>query len=265
MKQITTLCFFIFFITHPIFAQRGKDSNQQTSPTATPLGAFAGYFDSGMVPKERFTLDLPATGVDYGLSENFTVGTNAALVTLTTFTIQPFLYLKARYRFFSNKNLSSVITGYGGYVYLSPQNENLKTTISYYNFTSNTSYNFNPYNVLTFHLTALNFNLQRGDVQDLKYFKLSLDTVAVGLGYQFFFNDTFGLEGQFLYAPFLRISYDDPGQQSSLDFTTSSNAIPYFTRFMVNIKTGKESNLNLGVWNLNDIIFAPWLGWQVLF
>ncbi|WGL60118.1 hypothetical protein QEJ31_00685 [Pigmentibacter sp. JX0631] len=265
MKQLNRFCFFILFISYSAFAQRGKDSIQQSAPTATPLSMFAGYFDTGMVPKNRFTFDLPLTGVDYGVSENFTLGANSALGVLTLFTLQPFLYLKARYRFFSNKDISSVITGYASYVYLSPQGNNLKTTLSYYNFTNNTSYFFNSYNILTFHLTALNLNLQSGEPQDLKYYKLSVSTVAFGFGYQLFFNDYIGIEGQFLYAPFFRIGYDDPGQQISLDYTAGSNSIPYFGRFLMNIKTGKESNLNFGFFNLSDLIYGPWLGWQVLF
>lgn len=265
MKQIKAICFFILFITYPVFAQRGKDSIQQSAPISTPLSFFAGYFDTGMVPKDRYTLDLPLTGFDYGVTENFTIGSNAVMSIFATYALQPFIYLKARYRFFSTKNISSVITGYGSYIYLSPQGNNLKTTISYYNFTNNTSYFFNPHNILTFHLTALSLNLQSGEAQDLKYYKLSVNTIAVGLGYQFFFNETFGFEGQFLYAPYFRISFDDPSQQSSLDYTTGSNSIPYFARFLVNIKTGNESNLNFGIWNLSDILYGPWIGWQVLF
>ena len=265
MKQFIPLCFFIWIITLPAFAQRGGDSIQQVPPPTTPLSSFAGYFDTGMVPKNRITLDLPLTGIDYGVSDDFTIGTNSLSSILTTVTIQPFLYLKARYRFFSNKNLSSVITGYGGYFNFASQNNTPQNTTWLLNFTSNTSYFINNNNILNFHVTALKFSTQTGDPNDTKYLKISLDTIAFGAGYQTFFTEDFGIEGQFLYSPYFNLSYDDPSQQASLNLNTTNNSIPFFIRILANYKTGEESNLSFGYWNLNNLVSGPWLGWQVLF
>ena len=218
-----------------------------------------------MVPANRFTLDLPLTGVDYGVTDNFTIGSNTVSSVLTTITFQPFLYLKARYRFFSNKNISSVITVYGGYFNSPSQNNNPQMTSWLLNFTNNTSYFFNNNNILTFHLTALDFGAQIADPTDTKYFKLTLNTIAFGLGYQTFFTDSFGIEGQALYAPYFNLTYENPAQQVSLGLNTNKNSIPFFIRILMNYKTGKESNLSLGYWNFNDMVAGPWLGWQVLF
>ena len=73
-----------------------------------------------------------------------------------------------------------------------------------------------------------------------------MNAIAFGLGYQTFLTDRFGIEGQFLYSPYFSISYDDPGQQTSLDFNTNTQSIPFFVRILLNYKTGKESNLNFG-------------------
>lgn len=265
MKQFALFCFFTFTISFSAYAQRGNDFIQQSPPPVTPLGSFAGYFDSGMVPENRFTLDLPLTGVDYGLTNNLTIGSNTVTSLFTALTFQPFLYLKARYRFFSNKSISSVITGYGGYFVFPSQDNSPQNTTSLLNFTNNTSYFFKPNHILTFHFNALTFSTQSGDSSDKKYFKLSLNTVAFGLGYQSFLTENFGLEGQFLYLPYFSISYDDPAQQSSLDLNSNAQSIPFFVRILMNYKTGKESNLNLGYWNLSNLVYGPWLGWQVLF
>ncbi len=265
MKQVTLLCFLTFFITFSAHAQRGSDFIEQTPPVETPLGFFSGYFDTGMVPENRFTFDLPLTGFDYGITDNFTIGTNTASTLVTSFTFNPFLFLKARYRFFSNKSISSVITGYLGYFLIPSSSSTPENTTWLINFTNNTSYFFNSNNILTFHFNTLNFSSQNGDSSDKKYFKLSLNSIAFGLGYQTFFTDRFGIEGQFLYSPYFSISYDDPGQQTSLDFNTNSQSIPFFVRILLNYKTGKESNLNFGYWNFTNLVSGPWLGWQVLF
>lgn len=251
--------------TPSAFAQRGGDSIQQSTPPSTPLGFFASYFDTGMVPVNRFTLDLPLTGVDYGVTKDFTLGTNIVSSVLTTITFQPFLYFKARYRFFSNNKVSSVITGYGGYFHLSFQNNSPQSTTWLLNFTNNTSYFFNNNNILNFHITELKFNTQIGNTSDTKYLKISLDTIAFGLGYQIFFTDSFGLDGQFLYSPYFSFSNENIGEQSSLNLNTTDNSVPFFVRILMNYKTGKESNLSLGYWNLNNLVSGPWLGWQVLF
>ncbi len=265
MKQFIPLCFFILIITFSAFGQRGGDSIQQSPPPTTPLSSFAGYFDTGMLPKNRYTFDLPLTGFDHGVSENLTIGTNSVSSILATITLQPFLYLKSRYRFFSNNKVSSVITGYGGYFYFPTQNKNPQNTTWLLNFTNNTSYFINNNNILNFHLTALKFSTQTGDPNDTKYLKISLNTIAFGLGYQTFFTDDFGIEGEFLYSPYFSLSYDQPSQQASLNLNSTNKSIPFFIRILANYKTGKESNLSFGFWNFNDIISSPWLGWQVLF
>ncbi|APJ03978.1 hypothetical protein AXG55_08680 [Silvanigrella aquatica] len=131
--------------------------------------------------------------------------------------------------------------------------------------TTNTSYFFNDKNILTFHTTALKFNWQTGDPTDIKYYKIALDTFALGLGYQIFFTDDFGIEAQGLYSPYFNLIFDNPTQQISLNLNSTENSIPYFFRILVNYKTGNESNLSAGIWNFNDIVSGPWLGWQVLF
>jgi hypothetical protein len=252
-------------ITFSAFAQRGENSSQQNPPPITPLSSFAGYFDTGMLPTNRFSFDLPFTGFDYGVTENFTIGTNSVSSIIASLTLQPLLYLKTRYRFFSNKKLSSVLTGYGGYFYFPSQN-NYPQNISWFlNFTNNTSYFINKNNILNFHLTALKFSAQTGDPNDKKYLKISLDTIALGVGYQTFFTNDFGIEGQLLYSPYFNLSFDNPSQQSSLNLNTTNNAIPFFIRILANYKTGEESNLTFGYWNLNNLVAGPWLGWQVLF
>jgi len=265
LKRIILFCFFISLTSQHTYAQRGGSTLEQSPPTSSPLDFFSGYFDTGMVPKKRFTLDLLLTAVDYGVTEDLTIGTNSASSILTLLTFQPYLFLKARYRFFSNKNISSVITGYSGYFNFPSQNQEPEIKSCFFNMTNNTSYFINNKNILNFHITALKFSLKAGDESDLKYYKITLDTVAFGLGYQSFFTDNFGLEGQFLYSPYFNLVFDNPNQQTSFNLNTSSNSLPFFFRILINYKTGQESNLSLGIWNLNDLISGPWLGWQVLF
>lgn len=265
MKQFILFCFFIWIISLPVFAQRGGDSAQQSAAIKTPLSFFAGYFDTGMVPTGSLTFDLPFMGVDYGVSENFTIGTNTLSSALAVFTLSPYLYLKARYRFFSAPTVSSVITGYGGYFNFPSQNNNPQFTAWFLNFTNNTSFFINKNNILNFHLTALKFNAQNGDPTDTKYLKLNLTTLALGLGYQTFFTENFGIEGQFLYSPYFSFSHEDAGQSTTLNLNTTDTSFPYFARILINYKTGKDSNLNFGYWSLSSLISGPWLGWQVLF
>src|ERR1700722_713966 len=113
-----------FFVQSPAFADRGYV--EQTEPVIPPTLNCPGYFDTNVVPKNKFSIDLPLASLNFGASENFTVGLNLPLIFYMTNTWKPAFALDARYRFFSNKKLSSTLSGLGGYFSYEDSSEDIK-------------------------------------------------------------------------------------------------------------------------------------------
>ncbi|KAB8033297.1 hypothetical protein [Fluviispira multicolorata] len=263
MKKIFLYCFLICHTPFFSYAQRGALDTQQKSPIETPLSHFPSYFDAGMTPPKKVVFDIPTFQLDYGVTEHFSLGTNGLTLLLAAFTLQPTAILKARYRFFSSHNVSSVITGYLGYLNLTTNNAPANN-IWLYSGTNNTSYFFDEYNVLNFHTTALSFHSQTGNPSNLKYSKIGVETLAFGVNYLHFFSESYSAEGLIVVPAYLNLEIDNPESNSSITFTNSTVKFPFFFRFLFNWKTGPESVLSGGYWNFSNQFYGPWLSWTFI-
>lgn len=97
------------------YAQRGKPSPRNELKTKTASDGFSGFFDANMTPKGHLNFDFPTFAVDYGLSPDLTIGSNA-LNALSLSGPAKFLSGKIRYRLFSTEEDSAALTVYAGHL-----------------------------------------------------------------------------------------------------------------------------------------------------
>ena len=100
-------------------AQRGKSVNEEVSNNRTPSYGLPGFFDTEVVQKNNFTLEIPTFAIDYGVTDRFTVGLNAITPLTTTLYLSsressgsPVLLLKTRYRIFTTHGWESTLTAH---------------------------------------------------------------------------------------------------------------------------------------------------------
>jgi len=106
----------------PVFdahAQRGLMLPDQVQRSESPSAGIAGFFDTNTTTERHITADLPTSAIDFGLTPNVTIGTNAltllGLTAVATQTIKmsvPPLLAKLRYRVFAHNDWSGAATGY---------------------------------------------------------------------------------------------------------------------------------------------------------
>ena len=98
------------------WAQRGGEYDVYTTPPSGPSRGFLGFFDSDQLAKGTFTGELPSFSVDYGVTNRWSIGTNALSVLGVVLGANN-LFLKSRYIFYSDGKVVSSLTGYFGTVW----------------------------------------------------------------------------------------------------------------------------------------------------
>jgi hypothetical protein len=206
------------------FGQRGTISTAQAPET--PLSGFPGVFDTFTAPKgaivgQATTLLLPVfpligIPVDYGVTENFTLGTNALFPVLWSTGSKAF-GAKARYRIVPHERFSLAITGYGYWfgggsgtesskVKESAGSGNLFATFA----TLNASFFLSERTWFNAHLSRLSMTSLKGEPKDSTYQKSDSALVLLGLGAEHFFSSWFGLRALAV-APLYLASEADSG------------------------------------------------------
>jgi len=272
-KYLKYLLLFLinFTINTNVFAQRGPQSKDSDSSFSDIFPLVPGYFDTQVAPKNKFTFDMPLMGLFYGITDDLTIGTNSVGVLTSLFSLQPALSFTIRYRFYSSKKISATVTGYTGLMSFPTVSQDLGIWARFGNATLNFAYLLNKNNLLYFNMTAMTFCFQRGSARDTNFSKMDITAKGGGLGYSHFFTDSFGIEMQSLVLPFFQYQNEDVTQIVS--FRVSQNKrtqYPFFVGVFGNYKTGPQSVLSFGLWNLDGLttqswsVTAPWLGWHVV-
>ena len=263
----------VLIFSSQAFAYRGQGYSEQTLPPQKFTSFSPGYFDTNLAPKGRLLGELPTFAMDYGLTENLTIGTSALPMLATSFG-KPVVYLKMRYRFFSNRRVSSAITGYGSGFWFSdsmdmPNTSNaLSTRGGFLGLTSNTSIYLKNNHVLTFHLTAFRFRISEVDLQRDLTTDFNIYALAPGVGYQYFPLSWLGLEANLLFPLAFHTFTDSPVSLIKNDLLSGmSDPIPY--RVMLTLMTGSKSMLSIGalgvIADVTPLAFLPFLTWSILF
>lgn len=109
----------IFAKSKIVHAQRGKSVDEEVSHNRTPSHGLPGFFDTEVVQRNNFTLEIPTFAIDYGATDRLTVGLNAITPLTTALYLSsressgsPVLLLKTRYRIFTTHGWKSTLTAH---------------------------------------------------------------------------------------------------------------------------------------------------------
>lgn len=103
-------------------AQRGQAFVEQAAAPRTSTSGFPGLFDTEQVARGDLVADLPLLSIDYGVTDNLSVGTYA-LALLPLLGGKPSVLGKLRYRLYSDGRVVSVLDAMAGYVSLASEGE----------------------------------------------------------------------------------------------------------------------------------------------
>jgi hypothetical protein len=121
LSVVAPVMFFLFTALSPMHAQaqRGISIPADATGQNSPSSGIPNLFDTATAKKNHIVADLPTFAVDYGLSERFTLGTNA-LSALSVFVwatskndvVAPVPVVKLRYKLINASNWAAAVTGY---------------------------------------------------------------------------------------------------------------------------------------------------------
>ena len=176
---------------HTAFAQRGMTS--ESSLPRTRLTGFPGMFDTFVPDKGRWvtqvstvaTLAFTGAPVDYGLTENMSVGTNA-LVPLLWLAKTPGMIAKVRYSKPILHDLALAFTGYGLYLPTTAKDGKSSAIDLISMATINSSYFFTERNWLNLNVSYFSMWHGQGEVGAADFERSSSAVAFAALGYQHF-------------------------------------------------------------------------------
>lgn len=264
MIKIFLYFFLSTSLSFQVFADRGNI--EQTEPLPVPTQFFPGYFDTNIVPDRKIRLSLPLGSFEFGGTENFTIGVNLPLILYMINTWRPAFMLSARYRFFSNKNLSSTFSAYGGYFNF----ENSKDDISIYfiNATYNNSITLTKKQILFTQVNALKSYYKNKDPDSAKFETKNLNTMAIALGHYYIFNQKWSLQNIFAVPILFNFNEEDQNSSGTITFKHIQN-YPVFYRLLFAWRVTPNSLITFGGFLLAQsdigVIGLPWIDWSVLF
>lgn len=251
MKCLKYYALFVSLIslTHlsPTYAYRGQEFSSQVEPPSIPSEGLPGYFDSFVASRGKLVFELPTFSADYGVTNDFTVGANVLPYSYLLLQKKPAFSIKGRYRFFSNGDFVSSITGYVGYIggMQGVQFGGIatdSTSFSYGSLTTNTSYFFSRFTMVNLHLGILKLGFSSTAGQRYEESLTGLGFMA-GLGAQHFLNETFGLEIQLMVPAGVRLAQDS--SLMSLDMANNLKVVGQ--RYLLHLKTGERAMLSGGI------------------
>lgn len=258
-----SIVFYLLSQTNQAFAYRGQEFIEQSPPRQTFMNRFPGYFDVNMAPENQVVLETPTLVLDYGVTENLTVGTSLLPIGIAAFSLNPALHLKARYRFYSDKNIVSTITGYLGGFRISKSASGDEGYGTWMGGTSNTLLFLNDRHALGLHLTAGIIHGKGWGQSLFSEGSVSTKLIAPGIGYHFFVSDSWGLEFQAVVPVVLRATAENAG---SLEIAELSSTGPLLTpfRFATNFRTSRDSVMTLGILSGIGEAAFPLISWTVV-
>ena len=249
LKATLIVGFFVSYFSLAV-AQRGEGYVQQEKTVSTILDGFPGMFDTHMAIPGEFVADFPSFSLDYGINDNLSLGLNTAAIYPLSKGV-PALFTKLRYRFFSNKLISSVITSYQGVLLTKNSNSNSTTTLGYHIISNNTSIHFENGILNFFGMSLLGIG-NTGQLGQIGYSNSTAQAIVYGATGQVFFNDW--IAGQVLVAATTKVSAEMESVSASGGIDANTHNY-YFVRTLADFKLGKIFLLSPGF--LNFVTFSP--------
>lgn len=244
------------------WAQRGADFDSYTAPHSGPSHGFLGFFDSDQLVKSSFTGELPNFSVDYGVTERWSIGTNALTAIGLGLGVNSML-LKSRYIFLSDGKIVSALTGYVGGVWGDiSQGEGVLLGL----LTSNTSVWLDSRQALGMNIITGVLEGRLGRQGKLNYTTVSANGVLLASSYRFVFSQSGQIEA-LVGVPALANAYVDSTSgsvslESGLGFVKSGGLFGRLSMdFLVtkNILLSPQAYFGLSLSDPNSIGVLPFL------
>lgn len=192
---VTTFC-----LQQNALAQRGlgSPSLSRDGGIESLLSGFTGFFDTNVVHKDELVGELPTFSLEYGLSENVTLGVNT-LSALSLLASTPLFLGKMRYRFLNSNALSSSVTFYGAYVSaLGSSHSSLLTDpgTSAFGVVGTSTTSFVPVENSVASVTIIGGAMKDSSRQErsILYASTTRSMILCALSYEYFFLDNFGIQ-----------------------------------------------------------------------
>lgn len=238
------------------WAQRGEAYTQQLPSAPTPTSGFPGIFDANLTDQGRLGVDLPTSGVNYGATNNLTVGVYA-FSALPLLAGKPSLAGRVRYRFFGNGRLSSVLDLHAGYLDLSDKGETL--TVAPLLLLSNTAWRLGERHEVVLTLMALYLRLAEKDEGAFGSANVTVVGLGgVGLSYQFTVTRWLVLRATAFSVPVVTVSVDSDGGALEAGKLTDVNFRAAVARGLASFRLGNWL-LEGGGYVSTGGEFSPWL------
>lgn len=257
-QNLIILCSFLF-ISVPIFAERGDV--EQTEPLITPTLNFPGYFDTNVVPKYMVSIDLPLASLNFGATENFTVGLNLPLIFYMADTWMPAFVIDARYRFFSNKKLSSTLSGLGGYFSYDNSSNDIK--LYFVNGTYNNAITLTKHQFLTTQVNAVSIHYQNHK-NTPKFEKTNINLIALALGHNMIFTPNWSVQNIFAIPILMNVYEENTSSSGNVSFKHFQN-FPLFYRIFAAWRVSPKNLITFGGFLVTQsemgFVILPWIDW----
>lgn len=267
LKFLSKILFFVvvmFFYTNVLYADRGNI--EQLEPAALPNQNFPGYFDTNMPPERRFMFSLPLGELTFGGTKNFSASVNLPLIFYMMDTWNPGILLSLRYRFFSDENLSSTITGYGGYFRYKKTDDRFK--IYYLNGTYNNLITINKNNFITTQVNGLKLKYKTWESDETDADTKSLNSITLSIGHIYILNKKWIMHN-LVGAPVLFNFYEENNMFNGTGTFKHITNFPFFYRIIFDWSVTPNSLLTFGGFLLVQselpFLILPWINWSVLF
>jgi hypothetical protein len=247
------------------FAQRGSMDPGNPSSFTNPTQGFPGFFDTNMAEHGTLVVEwpplllpfipMPSLAVDYGVSDTFTVGTNALVSTLPWLFGAKGISLKARTLVQGSATSQSVATVYGGYL------AGTDFSTQWQILTSNNAWKLAPKHIISAQAMFLNFGLEIGKQKNLNYTNLRFSSLSIGGGYQYLFSDTAALSTYVLAAAATSMEADTVAANLSADLNASSGQTSWgITRASLDLRSEDWVYSLGGAYTFGTInMVVPWL------
>ncbi len=228
----------------PALAQRGGDFVRRETPPADATTGFPGLLDTNLAEDRRLVLDAPLLSARYGVTRNWTIGTNVlTLLPLAGGRVSGLV--ETRYRLRSCATTTWVISAYGGVSGIDYKDEldrprELRLALGM--LVSNVAYRITPRDQLTATLAfaRLNANVARetSDGDTVVIERNHVVAALTALTYQRAFGTRVALSASAIFAPI--VAGENDSTSSTVEISIRGPLYDrILTRGMVHYRRGR--------------------------
>ena len=264
MKLIVAAAIALLALSSDARAQRGADFIAQEEVDQGPRQNFPGIFDTTTLAEGQSLFSLPALGVDYGITDNLSVG-SSGLVLLSNLGLQPTFFLRSRYRFHASRRWRSVFDVSAGLGRVEAE----ETTIlaDFLMFGGNVTYRMSDLHSFTGSALGVRLGIDSDEGTAASKVRSSFAGAIIAATHELTPADWFSLRTSLVFAPAVRGSVDEIGATATIEIGGTSallqrNAL----RLLASFRAGRRWLITAGGMVVAVSPYGvPWLSIAKLF